>query len=209
MGRVDDRRARRQAAGPLQQLDWPAAVLCEALLDLAGLLVGVDVERQALPVGAAADLLQPVGRAGADGVGARPTRIPSLASCSTCDRYSATDAWRIRSRPPRAPRRAPDSGTRRPPCRRPLASPGSRVRMDSRTSAGSCRSASASTSSRQAQKSPPPARPRRARWNVCVCALTNPGNVSVAVTAGDASSTILVVCPPARSRPGSQRSRTR
>ena len=40
---------------------------------------------------------------------------------------------------------------------------------------GVCRSASASISSRQAQKSPPPARPRSARWNVWLCALTKPG----------------------------------
>ena len=44
-------------------------MLGEALLDLARLLVGVDVQRQALGRGVAADLLEPVRRTGADGVG--------------------------------------------------------------------------------------------------------------------------------------------
>ena len=44
--RVDDRRARRQAAARVEQLDRPQPVLGEALLDLARLLVGVDVQRQ-------------------------------------------------------------------------------------------------------------------------------------------------------------------
>ena len=66
---VDDGRARAEAAGPGEQLDRPHAVLGEALLDLARLLVGVHVQGQALGRGVAADLLEPVGRAGADGVG--------------------------------------------------------------------------------------------------------------------------------------------
>ena len=41
-----------------------------------------------------------------------------------------------------------------------------------------CRSASASISSRQAQKSPPSVRPRSVRWNACECALTKPGSSS-------------------------------
>jgi hypothetical protein len=45
MSGVDDRRARRQAAGVCEELDWPAAVLGETLLDLSRLLVGVNVER--------------------------------------------------------------------------------------------------------------------------------------------------------------------
>jgi hypothetical protein len=44
-------------------------------------------------------------------------------------------------------------------------------------------SASRSIPSRHCQKSPPAARPRSARWNVCVCALTNPGSVTVSATA--------------------------
>ena len=43
-------------------------MLREALLDLARLLVGVDMEREGLALGVAADLLQPVG-------GARPHRV--------------------------------------------------------------------------------------------------------------------------------------
>src|SRR5919199_3245661 len=66
--RVDDRREGRQAPRAREELDRPDAVLGEALLDLARLLVGVDVERQALPLGIAADLLEPVGGTGADGV---------------------------------------------------------------------------------------------------------------------------------------------
>jgi hypothetical protein len=47
------------------------------------------------------------------------------------------------------------------------------------------RSASAIITSRQAQKSPPSARPRKARWNPCECASTKPGSVSV--TGADAT----------------------
>src|SRR5215211_8350943 len=66
---VDDGRARSQATAPVEQLDRADAVLGHAFLDLPGLLVGVDVEWQALGVGMAADLLEPVRGAGADGVG--------------------------------------------------------------------------------------------------------------------------------------------
>ena len=52
-----------------------------------------------------------------------------------------------------------------------------------RTCPGDCPSASRSMPSRHSQKSEPAARPRSARWNVCVCALTNPGSVSVSATA--------------------------
>ena len=45
--RVDDGRVRAEAAGAVEQLDGPDAVLGEALLDLARLLVGVDVQRRA------------------------------------------------------------------------------------------------------------------------------------------------------------------
>ena len=60
-----------QAAGALEQLDRPAAVLGEALLDLPRLLVGVDVEREALGCGVTTELLEPVARTGADGVGGK------------------------------------------------------------------------------------------------------------------------------------------
>ena len=86
-----------------EQLDRPDAVLGEALLDLARLLVGVDVERQPSAPGVAADLLEPVGRAGADGVGgdadadararAAPRPAPGTRPAESC---------RKRSRPPRA-----------------------------------------------------------------------------------------------------------
>ena len=69
MGRVDDGRARAEAAGAGEQLDRADAVLEQALLDLARLLAGVDVEDEALALGVAAELLEPVAGAGADGVG--------------------------------------------------------------------------------------------------------------------------------------------
>jgi hypothetical protein len=42
---MNDRRVRAEAAGALEQLDRPAAVLGETLLDLPRLLVSVDVQR--------------------------------------------------------------------------------------------------------------------------------------------------------------------
>ena len=101
--RVDDRGVRAEAAGAGEQLDRAAAVLGEALLDLARLLVGVDVQRQPLGGGVAADLLEPVARAGADGVGGERRRaMPSARSDSSWRRYSAGDSWRMRGSPPRA-----------------------------------------------------------------------------------------------------------
>ena len=69
MRRVDDRRARAEAAARVEQLDRPHAVLREALLDLARLLVGVNMERQLVLRGVPAELLEPVSRACTDGVG--------------------------------------------------------------------------------------------------------------------------------------------
>ena len=66
-----------------EELDRPEAVLGEALLDLARLLVGVDVEDEALALGVGADLLEPLARAGADGVGGEPDPRPGRASAST------------------------------------------------------------------------------------------------------------------------------
>src|SRR5919109_113072 len=66
---VDDRRARAQATGARQQLDGADAVLGEALLELARLLVGVDVEDETFGVRVPGDRLEPVGRAGTHGVG--------------------------------------------------------------------------------------------------------------------------------------------
>src|SRR5215218_1835965 len=65
---MDDRRSRPEAAGPVEQLERTDAVVGKALLDLAGLLVRVDVEREAFGAGITPDLLEPVGWAGADGV---------------------------------------------------------------------------------------------------------------------------------------------
>src|SRR5439155_25015546 len=52
-----------------EKLDRAEAVLGQALLDLAGLLVCVDVERQSVLVGIPAELLEPLARAGTHGVG--------------------------------------------------------------------------------------------------------------------------------------------
>src|SRR5205823_5108890 len=46
MRRVHDRRALAEAAGAIEQLDRADAVLRDALLDLTGLLVGMDVQRE-------------------------------------------------------------------------------------------------------------------------------------------------------------------
>jgi hypothetical protein len=67
--RVHDRRSLAQAAFAREQLDRAEAVLGRALLDLARLLVGVDVQREVVVDRVPAELAQPVGRAGADGVG--------------------------------------------------------------------------------------------------------------------------------------------
>ena len=101
VGRMDDGGSWAQAACTPEKLDRPDAVLLDALVDLARLLVGVDVEWQALPLGIGADLLEPVGRAGADGVGAQPTRTPASRSSSSCRKYSAVEFCRNRSMPSR------------------------------------------------------------------------------------------------------------
>ena len=69
---VDDRRQRPQAARVGEQLDRALAVLCEALLDLARLLAGVDMQDEPLGGCVAAELDEPVARARADGVGGEP-----------------------------------------------------------------------------------------------------------------------------------------
>ena len=77
------------------------------------------------------------------------------------------DEVRFPPRPPRppppAPPRARGSGTRRPPCSRSRGARGTPRRSSRRISSTVSDSASAIIVSRQAQKSPPPARPRRAR----------------------------------------------
>ncbi len=74
--RMDDRRARSETAARVEQLDRPQTVLGKALLDLARLLVRVDVQRQPVLRGVAAQLLEPRARAGADGVGGNPDPDP-------------------------------------------------------------------------------------------------------------------------------------
>src|SRR5581483_4311893 len=69
---VHDRRMRAEATRARKQLDRPEAMLGEALLDLARLLVRVHVQRELVRRGVPADLVEPVGRAGADGVGGEP-----------------------------------------------------------------------------------------------------------------------------------------
>ena len=136
--RVHDRRPRPEAAAVGEELDRADAVLGEALLDLARLLVGVHVERQLVLVRVAAELFEPVARAGAHGVGgdadadACAAQLLELAEIGG-DRLlpEAVDAAaRVRDveedeldRPPRprrrrrrAPPRGRDSGTRRRRC---------------------------------------------------------------------------------------------
>ena len=72
--RVDDGRPLRQAAAVCEQLDRAAAVLGEALLDLSRLLAGVNMERQRLVLPVASDLLEPVARTRAHGVGSEADR---------------------------------------------------------------------------------------------------------------------------------------
>src|SRR4029079_11564845 len=76
---VDHRRVRAEAPGGREQLDWPDAVLGEALLDLARLLARVDVEREALALRRLGGRLEPVARAGAHGVGGDAGADPAVA----------------------------------------------------------------------------------------------------------------------------------
>ena len=144
VGGVHDRRPLAEAAAGGEQLDRADTVLGEALLDLPRLLVGVDVERRAPRGRVAAELLQPVARAGAHGVGGdadrdsvvraalrpRPGRRRRTAgACARAHRArTRRGGRRTRSRPPRPPRprrrpsRARGSGTRRRPCSRRRAS---------------------------------------------------------------------------------------
>jgi hypothetical protein len=70
--RVDDGRARAEATGFRKQLDGAETMLGDALLDLPRLLVRVHVERQLVLLRVRTELLQPVARAGANGVGGDP-----------------------------------------------------------------------------------------------------------------------------------------
>ena len=150
--------------------------------------------------GVAADLLEPVGRARAHGVGSDPDGDPaSRAGPRPGRRYSRDgllpearqtsasvrgeqdddpDARPLRPpRPPPEPRRSPGSGTRRPRCSRsrrargrPRRTPGARARA----SGAPPRPASAPASPRSPH---PLLRPRRARWKAWQWAFTNPGRL--------------------------------
>jgi hypothetical protein len=69
MRRMDDRRPLAQTPRRREELDRAHAVLGEAFLHLARLLVRVDVQREPLIGGVPSDLLEPRPGAGADGVG--------------------------------------------------------------------------------------------------------------------------------------------
>ena len=79
MRRVHDRRPFAEATGPVEQLDRPDAVLGQALLDLARLLIRVHVERQPLGDCVAADLLEPVFGTRTHGVGGDADGNPAAA----------------------------------------------------------------------------------------------------------------------------------
>ncbi len=77
--RVDDGRPLAEAPRRREELDRPQSVLGEALLDLARLLVRVDVEHEAIRLRVAPDLLEPIARARAHGVGGDADPDPTLA----------------------------------------------------------------------------------------------------------------------------------
>ena len=140
MRRVHDRRPRPEATGAREHLDRPETVFSEALLDLARLLVGVDVQRQLVLGGIPAELVQRLRRARPNGVGSDPdpnagvaqrlelaagTRQPTAGGTGGCRRAGSTRRdRRTRSRPRRPPRPRPSpprsrgSGTLRPRCSR-------------------------------------------------------------------------------------------
>ena len=180
-----------------EQLDRPEPVLGQALLDLARLLVGVDVKDEALPRRRRRPISSSQSRGHARTEwGATPTRRrrraapppargsrrPSPGGSGRARRGRRRPAGgRARRRPPRPPRRPPPprrsrrSGTRRPRCSRRPASRGSVARSPRGRRSGSRPRRQASIDSRQAQKSPPSTFPRSARWNAWLCALTKPG----------------------------------
>ena len=179
VSRVHDRGAGRQAALAVEELDRPQAVLGQALVDLARLLVGVDVQRQLVRCGVAAELGERRRRTRAHGVGgdtdadplapqrlelARGTRPPTPGGTSASRRAgSRRRGRRTRCRPRQPPRRRPEprrargSGTRRPRCSRRCAARG----RPRRTRGGSPRR-SATRRARSSRRATPRSR-RRAR----------------------------------------------
>ena len=78
--RVDDRRVGPETARSGEQLDRADAVLGEAFLDLARLLVGVDVQREAFALRRSGPISSSQSaRAGADGVGGKADGSPAPA----------------------------------------------------------------------------------------------------------------------------------
>ena len=92
VGRVDDGRARAEAALAIEQLDRPEAVLGEAFVDLPRLFVGMDVERQLVRRGVAAELGQrsPPGRRARSGGRHRRGFPPRAASRARAGRQRPT-----------------------------------------------------------------------------------------------------------------------
>ena len=76
-------------------------MLGEALVDLARLLVGVDVEDELLLLGVASDRLEPVRRAGADGVGGNADRQATRAQVVDLAEVLLDRGLTKRSVPPR------------------------------------------------------------------------------------------------------------
>ena len=210
--------ASRQAARVGEELDRAAAVLLEALLDLAWLLVGVDVQRQLLARGVPADLLEPRARAGADGVGGDADgdsggaerldlvevggdgglahAIETAALVGDVEQHDRDPG--LRGRLGRRERlrctevvELADGGVSR---RAHLAVHLGRSRL--RPTSGVARSASSSIPSRHVQKSVPAARPRSARWNAWLWLLTKPGSEKGAVTTADATTPGRAVAGP-------------
>ena len=191
MRRVHDRRPLAEAAGAGEELDRPAAVLGEALLDLPRLLVRVDVERELLGSAYAADLLEPVGGARADGVGGDADAKPALPQLLDLVEVRADrllpearrarrarrrrGGGRARCRPRRRLggrvrlRERRGSGTRRRPCSRPRASRGTSPRTScERAPASAARPRRASPRATPRSRLPP--RAREAPAGTCGCA---------------------------------------
>ena len=181
-----------------EQLDRSDAVLGEALLDLARLLVGVDVERQALALRVARRSPRASRRGQARTEwGATPTREPARRAALDLREVAATESCAEAGEPAAAvsgvEEHELDPGLRGGlgGCERLVeaevveladgrvagarASRGRSPRTRPRRAPASAPPASASIASRQAQKSPPSVRPRSARWNAWQCALTKPG----------------------------------
>src|SRR5205823_8742773 len=79
VGGVNDCRVRAEAPGLREQLDRQQAVLGQAFLDLAGVLVCVDVQWQAFLLGVTGQVLEPGTGTCPNGVGGDAHPDPALA----------------------------------------------------------------------------------------------------------------------------------